>query len=115
MYEQLGKPKKYKSRAVANSVTQKKSYGKKIFGFVDNRSEAVEHRKLQSSMHNGIVQKQPLALADRPWQEIEELSATFGREAVLKGKINHVPTRDQVIHSSSLPSHPWLQQKPSSE
>ncbi|MBJ7556612.1 hypothetical protein [Marinomonas spartinae] len=44
MYEQVEKPKE-KSRAVANSVSQKKSDGKQ--GFVDNRQEAVAQRKFQ--------------------------------------------------------------------
>ncbi len=45
MYEQVEKPKENKSRAVANSVSQKKSSDKQSFGFVDNRSEAVAQRK----------------------------------------------------------------------
>lgn len=39
MFEQVEKPKENKSRAVANSVTQKKSGVKQDFGFVDNRHE----------------------------------------------------------------------------
>ncbi|WP_421854433.1 hypothetical protein [Marinomonas sp.] len=37
MYEQIEKPKENKSRAIANSVAQKKSNGKQGFEFVDNR------------------------------------------------------------------------------
>lgn len=47
MYEQIEKPKENKSRAVTNSVVQKKSDGKQGFGFEDNRPEAVAQRKLQ--------------------------------------------------------------------
>ncbi len=39
MYEQVEKPKENKSRAVANSVTQKKSAVRQGFGFVDNRKK----------------------------------------------------------------------------
>ncbi|NRD74766.1 hypothetical protein HQQ94_16385 [Shewanella sp. VB17] len=39
MYEQIEKPKENKSRAVANSVAQKKSNGKQGVGFVDNRQK----------------------------------------------------------------------------
>jgi hypothetical protein len=46
MYEQTVKPKENKSRAVANSVTQKKSNRKQGFGVVDNRPEVVAQRKL---------------------------------------------------------------------
>ena len=47
MYAQVEKPKENKSRAVANSVTQKKGNVKQGFGFVDNRPEVVVQRKLQ--------------------------------------------------------------------
>lgn len=39
MYEQVEKPKENKSRAVTNSVAQKKSDVKQGFGFVDNRQK----------------------------------------------------------------------------
>lgn len=41
MYEQVEKPKENKSRAVANSVAQKKSDGKQGSGFVDNRPKKI--------------------------------------------------------------------------
>ena len=44
-----------KSRAVANSVGQKKSNGNRGFGFIDNRPEAVAKRKLKD-MANGNSQ-----------------------------------------------------------
>lgn len=103
MYAQVEKPKENKSKAVAISVRQKKSDGKQCFGFVDNRPEAIAQRKRQVVMQPPMVQQQPLALADRPWEEIEELSATFGREAVLAGELNHVPTRDQMVHNLLSP------------
>jgi hypothetical protein len=52
MYEQVEKPKVNKSRAVANSVTQKKNSVKQGFSFVDNRPEAVVQRKLQEMANN---------------------------------------------------------------
>ncbi len=57
MYAQVEKPKRnsfstkrQESRAVANSVTQKKSGGKQSFGFVDNRSEAMVQRNIIDSL-----------------------------------------------------------------
>lgn len=47
MYAQIEKTKENKSRAVANSVAQKKINGRQGFGFVDNRSEAIQMLKLQ--------------------------------------------------------------------
>ena len=41
MYAQVEKQKENASRAVANSVAQKKSIAQKSFGFVDNRSGAI--------------------------------------------------------------------------
>lgn len=51
MYKQVEKPKGNKSRAVANSVTQKKSNGKQGFGFVDNRPESIIQTILPASIH----------------------------------------------------------------
>ncbi len=48
MYAQIEKSKENKSRAVANSVAQKKSNLKQGFGFVDNRSEVIAQRKFQN-------------------------------------------------------------------
>ncbi|MEM5548761.1 hypothetical protein [Pseudoalteromonas fuliginea] len=59
MYAQVEKTKENKSRAVANSVGQKKSNTKQGFGFVDNRPEAVVKRSLQS------IQKKDLKAIQR--------------------------------------------------
>ena len=58
MYAQVEKPKDNKSRAIANSVAQKKSNGGKSFGFVDNRPEAITQRKLQEMANNNLGAKQ---------------------------------------------------------
>ena len=52
MYEQVEKPKENKSRAVANSVAQKKSSGKQGFGFEDNRLESITQRKVVLDKRN---------------------------------------------------------------
>ena len=57
MYAQVEKPKENKNRAIANSVTQKKSDGQQGFGFVDNRSEAIIQRKLITSVNKGLQVK----------------------------------------------------------
>ncbi|MEH6348319.1 MAG: hypothetical protein V7785_24695 [Bermanella sp.] len=58
MYAQVEKPKENKSRAVANSVGQKRSSVKQGFGFVDNRPEAIAQRKRQELAHNSSQVKQ---------------------------------------------------------
>jgi hypothetical protein len=62
MYAQVEKPKEHKSRAVANSATQKKGNGKQGFGFVDNRPKAVAQPKVPTIITSGssknIVQRQ---------------------------------------------------------
>lgn len=55
MYEQVEKSKDNKSRAVANSVGQKKSNVKQGYGFVDNRLVAVTQRKLTEMFNSGQV------------------------------------------------------------
>lgn len=55
MREQTEKRKESKSRAVANSITQKKNNVKQGFGFVDNRPAAVAQTKL-SEMANSSLQ-----------------------------------------------------------
>lgn len=45
MYAQVEKAKENKSRATANSVTQKKNNEKQSFGFEDNRTETVVQRR----------------------------------------------------------------------
>lgn len=52
MYEKVVKPKENESRAVDNSVGQKKSKTQQGFGFTDNRPESVVQRKLQSIMNS---------------------------------------------------------------
>ena len=69
MYVPLEKPKKntsptskQKSRAVANSVLQRKSNVKQGIGFVDNRNEFMEQRKLQEIANNRLDVKQATQL-----------------------------------------------------
>lgn len=50
MYSQVEKPKENRSRAIANSVSQKKIVLKQGFGLVDNRPEAVAQRKLKDDL-----------------------------------------------------------------
>lgn len=52
MYEQVEKPKENKSKAVANSVTQKKRDLKQGFRFVDNRPEAASQRQIHELANN---------------------------------------------------------------
>ncbi|NEQ37489.1 MAG: hypothetical protein F6K40_14920 [Okeania sp. SIO3I5] len=57
MYAQVKKPKENKSKAVANSVSQKKINGSQGFGFVDNRSESLARRNIQTQMRRPSTQK----------------------------------------------------------
>lgn len=47
MYKQVEKPKENKSRAIANSVSQKKNKLNRDLGFVDNRKEILQQKALQ--------------------------------------------------------------------
>lgn len=57
MYKQVEKPKENKNRAIANTVTQKKSSDQHAFGFVDNRPEAIAQRKLRGMIDNSVQLK----------------------------------------------------------
>jgi hypothetical protein len=52
MYAQVEKSKENKSKAVANSVAQKKNIGSQGLGFVDNRPQVIAQRKLQDMAGN---------------------------------------------------------------
>jgi hypothetical protein len=52
MYAQVERSKENKSRAVANSVGQKKSSGKQAFGFVDNRIATTTQRKILQRVYD---------------------------------------------------------------
>ncbi len=58
MYAQIEKSKENNSRAVANSVSQKKSNGKQGFRFLVNRPKSVSQRKLQEFGNNNPQQIQ---------------------------------------------------------
>ena len=62
MYEQVEKPKVNKSRAVANSVAQKKNNVKHGFGLVENRPEFVAQRKLKEISNNSSQVKRATQL-----------------------------------------------------
>lgn len=52
MYAQENNPNENKSRAIANSVAQKKSNAKQGLGFADNRAETIAQRKLIEITNN---------------------------------------------------------------
>lgn len=60
MYAQVEKSKENKSRAIVNSITQKKSNVKQGFGFVDNRPEAIAQRKHQEMSVKYSAQLHPI-------------------------------------------------------
>jgi hypothetical protein len=55
MYAQVEKPKENKSRAVANSVSQRKGPVKQGFGFVDNRPQNKLFQKKSNDLSSGII------------------------------------------------------------
>ena len=62
MYTQVEKPKENKSKAVTNTVFQKRSIDESTFQFVDNRPEAVAQRKLQEMANKSRQAKQTAQL-----------------------------------------------------
>ena len=60
MYERVKEPNDYKSRAVADSVVQRKGNVRQGFGFADNRPEAVAQRKLMQLINHKPFQRKGL-------------------------------------------------------
>ncbi|VVS95104.1 HNH endonuclease [Desulfoluna spongiiphila] len=99
MYEQLDKLKensfltnRLESRAVANSVSQKKSKGKQGFGFVDNRPETVAQRKILSQIM--ASPSQPIQCVEIPSVEYSDLD--------LKTELQYNKTTYQLDNVTNL-------------
>lgn len=58
MNTHVDKTQDNKSRSLANIVSQRQSGGESAFQFVDNRPEAIAHRKLQEMSNNSPKAKQ---------------------------------------------------------
>lgn len=99
MYAQVEKPKentspavRQESRAVADSVAQKKSNGKQAFGFVDNRPEVVAQRKLQE-VSNNFAQLQRYVI-QRGNDPIDESVGQKFKYGLIKG--TYVPNKNEA-------------------
>lgn len=95
MYAQVEKSKENRSRAVANSVTQKKSNVKQEFGFVDNRPNASIQRTIQKIANefssNGdqkAIQKKAIK-ATRPLAQAENETASTNHLINGRGVFHH--------------------------
>lgn len=62
MYAQVEKSKENKSRAVANSVAQKKNNDQHTLGFIDNRPKGIAQRKQIEITNNNPRAKQAIQL-----------------------------------------------------
>ena len=104
MFEQVEKPKENKSRAVANSVTQKKSDVKQGFGFVDNRSEAKQVTQLHGTTYHfpqeyNLIQQKHGQL--RPIIERkEDVMNDFICAEAASVDTTHAPSSENIIQRS---------------
>ncbi len=96
MYAQIEKSKENKSRAVANSVAQKKSNGMSGVGFVDNRPKLAQMKRLQELANNSpqnrqLVQRQKMANehAGKKKQPIQKKENNTGLPDNLKAGIEN--------------------------
>jgi len=109
MYEQTEKPKENKSRAVANSVTQKKSNAKQGFGFVDNRPVAIAQRKLHERASNNSPNQrlhrfdQGNTIQQEPKNDVENVTKKTSLENVTS-KI----TSDSTPQAKKEAASAWL-------
>jgi hypothetical protein len=97
MYEQIEKPKANKSRAVANSIGQKKSGGQSIFQFSDNRTEifmAPQEPPIQRALWN---KKEKRPFTEEEIKKIED-------DAVLHyGEANRESIHNELIRLNAVP------------
>lgn len=96
------KTQENKRQSVANVFPQKKGSSESTFQFVDNRSDAVQMRKLQEMANNHtrknsfqFVDNRPVAVAQRKLQEMA----------------NHSPRAKQAAQLQAIMSHYSLQQQ----
>lgn len=104
MYAQVEKPKENKSRAVANSVAQKKKSGNQDVGFVDNRDSFVRQKKnkkiieMNSSQQESanfknigdpIIQRLPYDMVYNESKTKTILNDSEGRASPLNNQIGH--------------------------
>ena len=93
MYAQVEKQKdNNKSRAIANSVIQKRSDMKQGFGFVDNRLEAVAQKKMQDLTHNSY----PPILLKSMQKKVDDYTLDQGKVA-----LNTFPVQRLIIKESN--------------
>ncbi len=94
------KPKENKSRAVANSVDQKKSNVKQGFGFVDNRPVNIIQRRLQVKLSSGAMNTKQLKFGKQEVMQLAFINAT-NNPAVYP----HLHTAGQYVGYTYSPGH----------
>ncbi|MBJ7556613.1 hypothetical protein [Marinomonas spartinae] len=100
MYEQVEKPKENKSRAVTNTVTQKKNAGRQGFWFVDNRPEAAAQRAQQVITNNRRQSKQTV--------QLQVLTPPFQTIQLEKYKFEN-PAPDEMMSNAAYEKN-WTEQ-----
>jgi hypothetical protein len=103
MYAQKEKPKENKSRAVANSVSQKKSNAKQGFGFVDNREETHQLYKLQELANSG--QRENLS---KQYKAITDNHVSQRQQSFQKKQKNTEETMQCFPAPHAVPVRIWL-------
>ncbi len=101
MYAQVEKPKENKSRAVADSVAQKKSTVKQSFGFVDNRHEAIaqrKHQEMANNNSNALKSTQLQVKADNGFNVGKRYIKTYG-DGISKNEVAQL-TKIIVVQNS---------------
>lgn len=102
MYAHVEKQRENKSRAIANSITQKKRDEKQSFGLIDNRPEAVTQRKLQELANNKTLQRRQRSRGakGRPTKTSNPLKGVRQNPADREG-----PLRITVQQDALIPHH----------
>ena len=98
MYAKAQKSKGNKRKAAANSVSPKQRSGENTFQFVDNRTDAVAHRRIQTQIREHSV--------SRPLQRIptQGVVQTLKPREMKADAMGHNALQRQAVQSRSHPS-----------
>jgi hypothetical protein len=111
MYEQIERPKGNVRGSTANSVTQNKSNVKQELGFVDNRPEAIDQRRMKELVHSRCFVKPIRAVSEAnttvqrvPLEDEKELRHYFDRRIMEVGSPTSKASRRLFEDVSQLAS-----------
>lgn len=108
MHTYADKIQESKSKAVENTVAQKKGYAKQGLSFVDNRPEGVAQRKLQKQADNhSVAQQHPVQKKENKTGLSDHLKT--GMENLSGVSLDHVKVHYNSSKPGAVQAHAYAQ------